>query len=129
MNHPEQSVQWMNVPHYPERTLPAQFADLAVWVRDWALTTERERFLKLHSVQLLQLRDFYQAMLPRIDEILVYLNQWEVSALPADARTLFDLAMTFSETAHPIDLNWQDVDFTNAYDWRKFEFRTVSTQP
>ena len=108
MNHPEQSVQWMNVPHYPERTLPAQFADLAVWVRDWALTTERERFLKLHSVQLLQLRDFYQAMLPRIDEILVYLNQWEVSALPADARTLFDLAMTFSETAHPIDLNWKD---------------------
>jgi hypothetical protein len=34
--------------------------------------------------------------------------------------------MTFAETAHPIDLNWNDVDFPDAYPWDKFEFRTVS---
>ena len=111
------------------RHLPVAFSDLTPFVAEWALRTERERYLKLHSVTLEHLRVFYDAMLPRMDEVLTYLNQWEVQNLPPDARTLFDLTMTFSETAHPLDLNWKHVDFTNAYPWQGFEFRTVSREP
>jgi hypothetical protein len=110
------------------RQLPERFVDLSAFVGEWALRTERDRFLKLHSVSLQQLRVFYDAMLPRMDEVLTYLNQWEVDALPDDARTLFELTMTFAEIAHPLDLGWKDVDFTNAYPWHAFEFRTVSCQ-
>ena len=109
-----------------DKTLPAAFADLAPHVERWALATERERYLRLHGSSLAELRVFYDAMLPRIGAVIDYLNQYSLAALPAHARTLFDLAMTFSETAHPIDLNWDDVDFDSAYDWNKFEFRTVS---
>ena len=38
-----------------------------------------------------------------------------------------NLSLAFAETAHPIDLGWSDVDFTDAYPWDRFEFRTVST--
>jgi hypothetical protein len=108
------------------RPLPEPFSELARFVPEWALTNERDRFHKLHSVTIEQLRPFYDAMLPRMKEILPYLNEYKLGALPDDARTLFDLAMTFSETAHPIDLKWTDVDFTDAYPWQKFEFRSVS---
>jgi hypothetical protein len=108
------------------RRLPEQFAALQGFVQDWALTNERDRFHKLHSVTLDQLRPFYDAMLSRMSEILPYLNQYKLGALPDDAKTLFDLAMTFSETAHPLDLKWTDIDFTDAYPWQKFEFRSVS---
>lgn len=108
------------------RPLPAQFSDLAEFVAAWALPTERERFHKLHTSTLEELRRFYDAMLPRMNEILAWLNQYKVSDMPEDARTLFDLSLAFAETAHPIDLGWSDVDFNNAYPWDKFQFGTVS---
>ena len=110
----------------PSRKLPEAFADLQPFVAEWALANERERFLKLHAVTIAQLRGFYDAMLPRLEQVLQYLNEWKIAELPEDARTLYDLAVTFAETAHPVDLKWKDVDFPDAYPWQKFEFRTVS---
>lgn len=110
----------------PARRLPEAFADLSHLVQEWALPSERARFLKLHAVRIDELRAFYDTMLPRMQAVLDHLNAYQVAELPEDARTLYELAMTFAETAHPIDLGWKDVDFPDAYDWRKFEFRTVS---
>jgi len=110
----------------PSRKLPEAFSALQPYVDDWALTSERERFVKLHSVGIEQLRAFYEAMLPRLQAVLDHLNRFSIRELPEEERTLFDLAMTFAETAHPIDLKWQDVDFPAAYPWQKFEFRSVS---
>jgi hypothetical protein len=106
--------------------LPEAFADLAPFVDEWALGSEQQRFHKLHAVTIDQLRVFYDAMLPRLQAVLQHLNQYRIGELPEGERTLFDLAMTFAETAHPIDLKWKDVDFPDAYPWPKFEFRTVS---
>lgn len=111
------------------RTLPAPFSDLAPFVDDWALPTEKKRFERLHTVSLAELRRFYDAMLPRMDAVLDHLDQFDADQLPDAERTLFELAMTFSETAHPIDLGWKDVDFDDAYPWQGLEFRTVSCQP
>lgn len=111
------------------RPLPAPFADLQPWVAAWALPTERERYFLLHTTTLETLRSFYDAMLPRMDAILDYLNQYRLGELPEDARTLFDLSMCFAETAHPVDLKWGDVDFNLAYPWERLEFRSVSANP
>jgi hypothetical protein len=108
------------------KQLPPDFLDLEIWVSDWALTNEASRYQKLHAVTLEQLKPFYEAMLIRIDSVLIYLDQYTISKLPADARVLYNLAMTFAETAHPLDLKWNDVDFPDAYPWQGFEFRTVS---
>ena len=35
--------------------------------------------------------------------------------MPDDARTLFDLLLTFVETAHPIELNWNETDIDDAF--------------
>jgi hypothetical protein len=110
----------------PSRKLPEAFADLSPFVEEWALTSEQQRFVKLHGVTIDYLRTFYDAMLPRLEAVLHHLNQYRIGELPEEERTLFDLAMTFAETAHPIDLKWKDVDFPDAYSWQKFEFRTVS---
>lgn len=106
--------------------LPPAFSDLDIWVSDWALSNEASRYQKLHSVTLEKLEPFYKAMLARIDSVLTYLDQYTISNMPADARVLYNLAMTFAETAHPLDLGWKDVDFPDAYPWQGFEFRTVS---
>lgn len=111
-------------PYTPE--LPEAFSDLALFVPEWALPSEEMRFHKLHSVKLEDLQAFYDVMLPRLPAIMDYLGQFKLHDLPAQARTLFDLAMTFVETSHPIDLGWGDTDFPGAYRWQAFEFRSIS---
>lgn len=107
-------------------SLPSQFQDLAHFVPEWALPTEQARFEKLHAVAHADLRAFYETMLPRLPAILDYLGQHKLSAMPADAKTLFDLAMTFVETSHPMDLKWGATDFPGAYRWQAIEFLSIS---
>jgi len=109
-----------------EKKLPPAFSDLESFIADWGLTNERDRYYKLHESALEELREFYDAMLPRLDDIIDHLNQYPLEELPADASCLFDLALTFAETAHPCELKWRGVDFNNAYPWERLEFCGVS---
>jgi hypothetical protein len=109
-------------------TLPAAFAGLEAFVPEWALASERERYLKLHATTLPQLKAFYDAMLPRMDEVMAFLKTQPLEGMAPEAENLYRLAMTFAETAHPLDLGWKDVDFPSAFPWDRMEFRSVSTQ-
>ena len=43
-------------------------------------------------------------MLPAMDAIMVYLKTQPVEGMAPAAQNLYHLAMTFAETAHPLDL-------------------------
>jgi len=103
------------------RELPPQFSDLQPWVADWALECERDRLAKLVAIEIADLRPFFDAMLPRIPAIKDYLDQFPLDAMPPQARTLFDLALTFMETAHPIDLNWKITDIEDKFPHERFK--------
>jgi hypothetical protein len=90
--------------------LPAEFSDLSRFAGAWALPNEEARHYKLLASTFDELREFYDAMLPRYEAIVGYLNRFPLEAMPADAQRLFDLAMTFVETAHPVDLKWGRVE-------------------
>jgi hypothetical protein len=106
--------------------LPPEFADLEHRVPEWALTSEEERFRKLHSIAYDDLAAFYKEMLPRLPAILDYLGQHKLSAMPPDALTLYNLALTMVETSHPMDLGWGATDFPGAYRWDAFNFASIS---
>jgi len=104
------------------RMLPPQFSELQPFVADWALPDERARYEKLAASDIPTLRVFYDAMMKRIDEIIVFLDTFPLDAMPPDAATLFDLALTFMETAHPIDLNWSITDIEDKFPAERFNF-------
>ena len=108
--------------------LPSGFSSLESFVPEWALSNERDRYLKLHQSTLDQLKTFYDAMLPRMDEIMEFLKTQPLEGMAPEVENLYRLAMTFAETAHPLDLGWKDVDFPSAFPWERLEFRTVSTR-
>lgn len=56
------------------------------------------------------LRPFYDAMLPRAAAVIEHLNGFPLDDLPPAEQALFDLTMTFFETAHPIELRWPTPD-------------------
>ncbi len=97
------------------RPLPPQFHGLQSFVAEWALATEADRLAKLTRSSIPELRAFYDAIFARAEEIKSYLNAFKLDAMPEDAATLFDLLLTFVETAHPIELNWTTTDIDDPF--------------
>lgn len=109
------------------RLLPKQFSALESFVADWALPTEAERLAKLTRTSIVDLKAFYDAMFGRAEEMRSYLSSFRLDAMPDDAKTLFDLLLTFIETAHPIELNWTttDIDRARSHDDRAIRSRSA----
>lgn len=110
----------------PETTLPPPFADLSHYVAAWSLPSEKARFEKRVASSLAEVRSFNDAMYRRIDDIIVYLNQFPLDALTPDAQALLNLARAYMETSHPVDLDWSTTDLEDAFPSARFEFLSPS---
>jgi hypothetical protein len=78
---------------------PPEFSDLEPY-RDWSVTTEVERIKLRANTSDDELRDFYDAMMPRMEQIATYLNGFPLGDMPNEARHLFDLAKFAMEVAN-----------------------------
>jgi hypothetical protein len=86
-----------------EHQLPEPFADLTLYLA-WALPTERERSAKRQASTMAEISAFYQAMLPRMDEILSYLEQYPPEQVSADAQRLFYLTLSLAKIAPAVEM-------------------------
>lgn len=95
--------------------LPAQFAGLEHYVAHWAAATERERFANRVGGSLEDLDAMYEALLPRMDEILTYLDGKPADPEQLDQadRNLAYLAMAAMENARSVEV-WRKVDVHSA---------------
>ena len=86
----------------PKSLLPAQFHELEQWMA-WSLATDQERSAKRQASSMDDIKTFYHAMLARMDEVLTYLEQFPVDALPEDATRLFHLTLSLAEVAPAVE--------------------------
>ena len=98
----------------PESALPEAFRDLECWTA-WCLETENERSAHRQASRFEELKAFYDAMLPRTEEALAYLEGFPMDALPADAQRLFLLTLSLGEVAPAIEL-FRQVSVVDGYD-------------
>jgi hypothetical protein len=71
--------------------LPAEFSDLEPFVRDWCLDSEPERYAKRLASSMDELQTFYDAIFPRAEQAIAYLEKFPLDALPEDAHRLLKL--------------------------------------
>jgi len=74
-----------------ERMLPAEFADLEPWVAEWCLDSEPERYAKRLSSSMDEIQAFYDAVYPRAEAAMTYLEKFPLDDLPEDAWRLLKL--------------------------------------
>ena len=86
-----------------EAVLPETFADLAPWL-DWALDSERARTAKKMAASMEELRALYDAMMPRMEEIIAYLDGVPSDDRPAPARRLYQLTLSLVEVANLVEI-------------------------
>ena len=83
--------------------LPHGYEDLA-WLADWALPTERQRHGKRIGTPLDELQRVYDALLPRIENMIAHLDQFPVDALPPAEQNLMLLTLAFVEVSPSVEL-------------------------
>lgn len=105
--------------------LPPAFADLESLLDAWCLDNQLERQRKLHELDVATVREFYDRMLPRMDAIITHLNQYPLDAMPEAEARLMKLALTFAETAHPVDLNWKTTRINTPFPAERLEITGV----
>ena len=100
--------------------IPSAFADLN-WLVEagWALASERERNYKPYESSIEELQSVYDALLPRADEMLAYLNRFQLEALPADGMSLLYLTLTLAEISCAVERH-QQPRVPNGFDTKRF---------
>ena len=102
----------------PERQLPTPFADLEPFLA-WSLTTEAERQRKRMTSSMAEIQAFYDAILPRMDAIIAYLDQFPLNAMPADAQRLLQLTFSLAEISAAVEL-FKQPSVADGYDAARF---------
>ena len=74
-----------------DRLLPAEFSDLERFAKDWCLASEPERYAKRLASTMDEIQAFYDAIFPRAEEAIAYLEKFPLHDLPADAHRLLQL--------------------------------------
>ena len=89
-------------------TLPTEFRDLE-YFSEWALAQRKDRFKKRLNTSMEQITAFYNAMVPRIDAIVKYLNQKPLKDLNAAENSLLSMALSLIEVSRCIE-RWNAPD-------------------
>jgi hypothetical protein len=84
--------------------LPEAFGDLDRWVDDWAKPTRAERYATRLSKSFDELVEFYDAVAPKAEEAIGYLNGLDLQALPEDAARLLHLLYSFILVSYAVNI-------------------------
>ena len=102
-----------------ERLLPESFQDLEPFAAAWSLATEKERNRRRVSSTMEEIQAFYAAVLPRMEMIIAYLNQFPLETMPAEAQRLFYLTFSLAEVAPAVEL-FKQPGVVDGYDAARF---------
>jgi hypothetical protein len=86
-----------------ESLLPSQFAELEPYAESWALRTEHERYARRLGSTMDEMREFYDAIVPRAEEAIAHCEQFPLDDMPVDARRLLYLLYSMVAVSFPIE--------------------------
>jgi hypothetical protein len=87
-----------------ETLLPEQFADLEPFAQIWVFPTADERYQRRLDGTMDEMKEFYDAALPRGDEIFEYIDQFDFDDLPEPAVNLLWLLCALSVVSFAVDV-------------------------
>jgi proteasome lid subunit RPN8/RPN11 len=91
-----------------KNTIPEDFYDLEIF-NEWALETRMARFQKRVKSTMGEITAFYNAMVPRMDKVVAYLDSKPLNALSEADRNLMSMALSLVEVSRSVEL-WQAPD-------------------
>ena len=100
--------------------LPEEFSSLEPFVGTWSFPTELQRSQQRWNADPDGYRRFYEAVLPLLDQVLEYLDQFKPGKVPEQALPLYYLALAFAEAAPHNELYECSNKIPNSFDAHRF---------
>jgi hypothetical protein len=97
--------------------LPEEFADLEPFATKWVLPTLEERLQERLDTSMAELQAFYDAVFPRAEEAMTYLDQFDIGDLPETAENLMVLLFSLSVVSVATDIFFSQKDPTSGSTW------------
>jgi hypothetical protein len=88
----------------PDRLLPPEFSDLEPFAGTWCLAGEPERYAKRLASTMDEMQAFYDAVFPRAEAAMTYLEKFPLHELPEDARRLLHLLYSLIMVSFPVEI-------------------------
>ena len=85
-------------------SLPQGFSDLEPFVTDWALPTRAQRYEARLKKPYDELVAFYDAIAPRAEEAIAYLNELDMDELPQEAERLLHLLYSMILVSYAVNV-------------------------
>lgn len=89
--------------------LPSRFAALEPFAEKWAIGDIDERYRRRETSSMPELTSFYEAVVPRGEEILEHLQDFPMDDLPDAERNLMWLMASLSAVSFAVDVFRQPV--------------------
>ncbi len=87
-----------------EPLLPSAFAELEEFAQTWCLPTEAERWNQRLASSMAEMREFYNAFFPRLEEAIEYCDKFSLDDLPEDAVHLLQLVYSLVMVAMAVEI-------------------------
>ncbi|MEU4837138.1 hypothetical protein [Nocardia testacea] len=84
--------------------LPEEFADLEPFAAQWCLPTEGARYAKRLASTMAEMQEFYNAVTPRAEAALTYLDHIGLDDMPDDALNLLHLMYSMIMVSFPVEV-------------------------
>ncbi len=84
--------------------LPPEFSKLEPFAKEWCLASEPERYAKRLASTMDELQAFYDALFPRAQEAIAYLEKFPLHELPEDAQRLLHLLYSLIMVSFPVEI-------------------------
>ena len=97
-----------------------EFSGLNEFVAGWGLPTAHERLIKRSEASMAEIESFYEAIVPRLEEIITFLNRYPVDQIPRDYLPLAYTALAACEIDDAVNV-WKSPTLDLATDmcsWR-----------
>lgn len=88
-------------------------AAIAPFLDTWGLPSAAQRVAKRTASSMDEITTFYEAMLPWMEELLNYLNQFPLDDLPAEALPIAYAALAMCEVDNPI--RWKETELSSGF--------------
>ena len=102
------------------KTLPKGFEELAPYSDKWALATPDERYATRGQSSREEIKSFYDAMLPRMEEILDLSDEYSLGEMPEDVENLFFMALSIAEISPHLELYGGDPLVPHSFEESRF---------
>ncbi|MFI5717546.1 hypothetical protein [Nocardia sp. NPDC051750] len=84
--------------------LPEQFADLEPFAAQWCLATEGERYSTRMASSMDDMQRFYDAVTPRAEAAMTYLDHIGLDDMPEDALNLLHMLYSMIMVSFPVEV-------------------------